>query len=186
MAKGPKPFKYRDKWRATFTLSNRARRFWKTLAWCDNSYFWTLLGISVQTTLRMSSLLVMRWDQFDLDGRIVTVPSKSGQIAIPLTFRAVTVFRQMPRDDSGYVFPLNANAVDMAWDGVRGKVGVPKLQFRDLRHLAAGDFARRGFNKHQLRSVLGHIGQRLWRMSTSISSIRTCLTSCTGRSTVHY
>ena len=25
MAKGPKPFKYRDKWRATVTLSNRTR-----------------------------------------------------------------------------------------------------------------------------------------------------------------
>lgn len=141
--------------RFVFISTEQRKALWNALAGCDNPYFWPLVEISLQTTLRRASLLAMRWDQVDLDGRIVTVPSKSGQVAIPLTVRAVTVFRQMPRDDSIYVFPLSANAVDMAWDGVRVKAGVPKLQFRDLRHLAATDFARRGFNSHQLRRVLG-------------------------------
>lgn len=142
--------------RFVFISTEQRKALWNALAGCDNPYFWPLVEISVQTTLRRASLLAMRWDQVDLDGRIVTVPSKSGQVAIPLTIRAVTVFKHMPRDDSGYVFPLSANAVDMAWDGVRVKAGVPKLQFRDLRHLAATDFARRGFTSHQLRKVLGH------------------------------
>jgi hypothetical protein len=44
----------------------------------------------------------------------------------------------------------------MAWDGVRIKAGVPTLQFRDLRHLGATEYARRGLNAHQLKAVLGH------------------------------
>ena len=142
--------------RFVFISKEQRQALWNALAGCDNPYFWPLVEIDMQTTLRRASLLAMRWDQVDLDGRIVMVPSKSGQVAIPLTLHAVTVFRQMPRDDSGFVFPMTANAVDMAWDGVRVKAGVPTLQFRDLRHLAATDFARRGFNSHQLKKVLGH------------------------------
>jgi integrase len=142
--------------RFVFISKEQRQALWNALAGCDNPYFWPLVEIDMQTTLRRASLLAMRWDQVDLDGRLVMVPSKSGQVAIPLTLHAVTVFKQMPRDDSGYVFPMSANAVDMAWDGVRVKAGVPKLQFRDLRHLAATDFARRGFNSHQLKKVLGH------------------------------
>ncbi len=54
------------------------------------------------------------------------------------------------------VFPMTANAVNCAWKGVREKAGVLDLQFRDLRHVAATDFARRGFSSHQLMRVLGH------------------------------
>jgi integrase len=126
------------------------------VAECDSPYFWPLVDICLQTTLRRSSLLRMRWDNTDLQGRVAYVPSKTGPVALPLTKHAVEVLSTMPRDDSGFVFPISANAVNMAWEGVRIKAGVPQLQFRDLRHIGATDFARRGFNSHQLKKVLGH------------------------------
>lgn len=73
-----------------------------------------------------------------------------------MTQHAVRVLSEMARNESGMVFPMTANAVDCAWDGVRVKAGIPTMQFRDLRHVAATDFARRGFNSHHLMKVLGH------------------------------
>lgn len=142
--------------RFVFITKEQRQLLWDALAECDNPFFWPLVEVNLQTTLRRASLLAMRWDQVDLDGRIAVLPSKTGQVPIPLTQHAVKVLREMPRHDSGRVFPMTPNAVDMAWDGVRQKAGLEKLQFRDLRHLGATDFARRGFNSHQLKAVLGH------------------------------
>jgi integrase len=126
------------------------------LAECHNQYIWPLVELSLETTLRRASLLDMRWDKTDLEGRVAVVSSKTGQVAIPLTQAAVEVLRGLPRDPSGRVFPLTANAVTCAWNGIRIKAGVPSLQFRDLRHVGATDFARRGLGTHELKAILGH------------------------------
>lgn len=142
--------------RFVFVTLQQRRALSDALAECDNPYFWPLVDICLQTTMRRSSLLNMRWDRTDLAGRIAHVPTKTGSVALPLTQHAVQVLSAMPRDDSGFVFPMSANAVDMAWDGVRLKAGLPKLQFRDLRHIGATDFARQGWSGAQLKQVLGH------------------------------
>jgi len=66
------------------------------------------------------------------------------------------VLTDMPRHPSGKVFPMSGNAVEMAWDGVRVKAKLPELQFKDIRHLGATAYARRGLNAHQLKAILGH------------------------------
>ena len=128
----------------------------KALSECDNPYFWPLVELSLETTMRRSSLLAMQWDMTDLDGRVAVVSSKTGQVAIPLTQTAVAVLQGLPRDVSGRVFPMTPNAVACAWNGVRIKACLPALQFRDLRHVGATDFARRGVGAHQLKAILGH------------------------------
>ena len=142
--------------RFVFATTQQRQALSDALAECDNPYYWPLVDICLQTTMRRSSLLKMRWDKTDLEGRIAHVPTKTGSVALPLTQHAVQVLSAMPRGDSDFVFPMSANAVDMAWDGVRVKAGLPKLQFRDLRHIGATDFARRGWNGQQLKKVLGH------------------------------
>jgi integrase len=128
----------------------------EALAECDNPYFWPLVELSLETTLRRASLLAMEWNMTDLEGRIAVVSSKTGQVAIPLTQTAVEILQGLPRDPSGRVFPMTPNGVTCAWNGVRIKAGVPELQFRDLRHVGATDFARRGVGAHQLKVILGH------------------------------
>lgn len=142
--------------RFVFLTPTQRDALWKALAECDNPYFWPLVEVAHQTTLRRASLLAMRWDNVDLEGRIAVLPSKSGQVVVPLTRHAVTVLGHLPRHETGKVFPMTGNAVDMAWDGVRQKASLPHLQFRDLRHLGATEFARAGLNEHQLQKILGH------------------------------
>lgn len=57
---------------------------------------------------------------------------------------------------SGYLFPISKNAVTLCWARVRERSGLPHLQFRDLRHLGATDWVRRGLSTHSLKHTLGH------------------------------
>lgn len=119
------------------------------------------MEICIQTTLRKGSLLRMTRSNVDLEGRVAVLPSKTGTVSIPLSLKAVQILRDMPQHESGTYFPMSGNAVDMAWDGVRQKINMPELQFKDLRHIGATALARAGANSHQLQKVLGHKSSRM-------------------------
>lgn len=130
------------------------------LAECDNPYFWPMVEVAVETTLRKGSLLAMTRLNVDLVNRVAQLPGKGRIVTIPLSLKTVQILENMPQSPDGRYFPLSGNAVDMAWDGVREKIGMPTLQFRDLRHIGATALARLGFNQHQLKSQLGHTTTR--------------------------
>lgn len=142
--------------RFVFITPAQEQALWQAVSECDNPYVWPLMVCALETTMRRKSLLAMRWDMTDLDGRLARVPSKTGDVTLPLSQHIVSVLRDMPRHESGRVFPMSDNAVDMAWDGIRIKAGLPKLQFRDIRHLGATALARRGHSAHELQGILGH------------------------------
>lgn len=131
----------------------------QALSECDSPYFWQLVETCLQTTMRLSSLLALSHSNVDLEGRIAYVPTKTGPKAIPLTRTAVELLRGLPEHPSGKYFPITGNAVDMAWDGVRTKIGRKDLQFRDLRHVAATELARAGANAH--RQLIRPHGDRI-------------------------
>lgn len=136
--------------RFVFITKEQEQALFHALTECDNPYVWPAVLMAIETTMRRSSLLSMRWSGVDLDGRLVRVPSKTGEVTLPLSLHAAQVLSDMPQHSSGRVFPMTPAALDMAWDGVRIKAGVPTLQFRDLRHLGATAWARRGLNAHEL------------------------------------
>ena len=142
--------------RFIFITAEQEQALWKAIGACDNPYFWPLVVCSLETTLRQGSLLNMRWDKTDLRGRVAQVPSKTGDVMQPLSKHVVSVLSEMPRTDSALVFPMTKNAVKMAWNGVRDKALLPWLQFKDIRHLGATEYARRGVGVHALRRILGH------------------------------
>ena len=142
--------------RFVFLTPEQEAAMWQALGECDNPLMLPLVGLAIETTLRKSSLLGLRWEQIDLAGRVARTPSKTGDVDPAFSLNAMEILRSLPSSTHGKVFPMSANAVDMAWDGVRCKIGLPTLQFRDLRHLGATSLARRGLNAHQLQRVLGH------------------------------
>jgi integrase len=131
------------------------------LAQCDSPYFWPMVEIVVETTLRKGSLLEMSRENVDLEGRIAHLMGKGRMFNIPLSLKTIEILKGLPAHPSGKYFPMSSNAVDQAWDGVRTKIGMPKLQFRDLRHVGATGYARTGMNSHQLMVQLGHTSTRM-------------------------
>jgi integrase len=69
------------------------------------------------------------------------------------------------------VFPISYNAVQMAWEGVREKAGVSTLQFKDLRHVGATDYAKLSFNAHELKVMLGHKSTRMAEVYVNLAAI---------------
>lgn len=126
------------------------------LAECENPYFWPLVVMAKETTLRRKTLLELRWDNVDLDDRTSLVSTKTGQMVHKFSTPVVELLRALPRDPSGRIFPLSETAVTQAWNRVRDRANLPNLQYRDLRHLGATDWVRRGVTTHVLRKVLGH------------------------------
>lgn len=142
--------------RFVFITKAQEAALWKALGECDNPYVEHWVALALETTLRPGSVNALRWDQVDLDNRVAFTPSKTGSVSVALSQSAVKILKNMPRSRCGKVFPMSANAMDMAWDGARIKAGLPTLRLADLRHLSATGYARRGLTAPQLQKMLGH------------------------------
>jgi integrase len=142
--------------RIVVVTKDQRERLLAALAECDNPEFWPFVDLTLATTQRQHSLLGLEWARVDLENRVMQVYAKGDWAVVPLSKRAVALLEGLPGERTGMVFTMTKNAVDCAWDGVRIKAGLPKMHFHDLRHVGATDFARAGFNSHQLRKVLAH------------------------------
>lgn len=122
-----------------------------------NPYIWPLVIVAKETTLRLNSLHAMTWASVSLEDRNFMLPTKGGQMNFSFSEEVKTVLSSMPKGGpNDKVFPMSKDAISSAWDRVRKAAGLPNLQFRDLRHLGATDWVRRGLNVYELRHVLGH------------------------------
>ena len=131
-------------------------RVYEAAAQCDNPFVLPLIDCAIFLTARSGSLLQLRWQDIDLEQRKLFLrKTKSGPVLLDLPLRVKAVLEALPRDPPGRVFPLTANALAMAWRGVRDKAGLPSLQFRDLRHLGGTHYARY-VPAHVLRDLMGH------------------------------
>ena len=133
----------------------------QALVRCDNPEMWPLVELAITTCMRKGSLLDMKWSQISFETREVHVWGKGFNVTLPLSQRSVELLQGLPRDGSDKVFSMSSNAVQLAWYHVRKNAGLPRLQFRDLRHLGAIFYSRAGFNAHQLKIVLGHKSTRM-------------------------
>lgn len=123
---------------------------------CDNPLVPAAIGLALDSAMRKSSLLSLAWADINLENRTLQVGSKTGDVVLALSQTTLAILENLPRGAQGRVLPLSDNALNMAWEGVREKAGLPKLQFRDLRHVAATRLAKQGMSAHHLQRVLGH------------------------------
>ena len=123
---------------------------------CDNPLVPAAIALALDSAMRKGSLLSLDWADINLENRTLQVGSKSGDVVLALSQTTQAILQNLPRSAQGRVLPLSDNALDMAWEGVRAKAGLPKLQFRDLRHVAATRLAKQGMSAHHLQRVLGH------------------------------
>lgn len=126
------------------------------LAKCDNPLYPLLVEAAIATLARRKSLLRLRQEDVDLDARTALLRSKTGEVTIHLSQRAVEIFRRVPVSEDGRYFPMTESAVDNAWDATRARAGLPHLTFHDLRHVGATYYVRKGISAHVLQKLLGH------------------------------
>ncbi len=135
--------------------------------------FWALIQLALETGMRRSELVNIRWEHVALDKRLLFVPqSKNGWgRAVPLTWTAVSVLerRGQAAGDADGPFARSANAVRLAWERLTRRAGVPDLRFHDLRHEALSRFFERGLSVPEVALISGH---KDYRMLTRYTHLR--------------
>lgn len=123
-----------------------------------NPWMYPLVVLALETAMRRSELLSLRWVDVFLPDRFVRLhDTKNGDARdVPLSTRAYTVLSNLPRHISGKVFPITADAVKKAYERAVVRAGLEDLHFHDLRHEATSRIAEKLENVLELSAVTGH------------------------------
>ncbi|WP_254775811.1 site-specific integrase [Ralstonia sp. 25mfcol4.1] len=114
--------------------------------------------LSLETALRRGELLALRWSNINLEDQTAFLPTtKNGAArAVPLSRKAVSLLRDLPRCIDGSVFPINAPAHHKAFKRACDRAGLVDLHWHDLRHTAITRLATKLPNLIELAAVSGH------------------------------
>ncbi len=145
-------------------------RLVQALSECDNPQFWPLVDLAIHSTLRIDSLLSLKWSQTNFESRRAKVRAKGKWVEAQLPLRAVEILQRMPRRTSDAVFTMSREGVNMAWEGVRERAGLQGMTFRDLRHVGATAYAKAGLGPHALMQLLGHTTTRMAEVYVNLAS----------------
>ncbi len=122
-----------------------------------NKYISTIIQFAVETGMRRSEILKLRWIDVNLKTRIASLyDTKNGdERHIPLTKTAVQLLSNLTQL-SDFVFPISANCLRLAWERCRNKSNIKGLRFHDLRHEAVSRYFEMGLSVPEVALISGH------------------------------
>lgn len=117
-----------------------------------------IIILALETAMRRSELLALRWEHVSLDKRTALLPdTKNGtRRLVPLSPRAIDTLKHMPRAIDGRVFPISEPALHLRFKMACDRAGIDGLHFHDLRHTATTRLAEKLTNLAELSAVTGH------------------------------
>ena len=138
---------------------------------CRNTLIWPLVDFAIETGMRRSEILSLRWENLSDQERIASLPdTKNGSKRdVPLTQKAAEVIARLPahRDN---VFPTSDYAVRHAWDRLAKRAGIDDLRFHDLRHEAVSRFFEMGLSVPEVALISGHKDYRMLARYTHMTA----------------
>lgn len=120
--------------------------------------------VLLQTGLRKSEFLGLRWKDIDLKAGVLTIPrSKNGETRhVPLTSTVRAIIGNLPRalNRSALVFPNSEGKRDLRWPekifpGVVADAEIDDFRFHDLRHTFASRLAMENVDLLTIRDLGG-------------------------------
>lgn len=138
--------------------------------------------LAIETALRQSVLVQMRWSWVDLDARLLRIPrefrdqeNKGVPTTLPLWDPAIAVLRSLPRcEHDDRVLQFTAVALRLAWNQVRQSPdGAPfrDLRWHDLRHEAASRLTEQGMHTLEIRAITGHKSMQMLARYTHVPAV---------------
>jgi integrase len=116
--------------------------------------------LAMNTGLRKGELLALRWEDINLDARMLTVRrenAKSGtQRHVPLNGEAVDVMRRWALQSDGRSSVFDIASIKTSWSALLTSAKVETLRFHDLRHHFASRLVMAGVDLNTVRELLGH------------------------------
>jgi integrase len=123
-----------------------------------NVWMLSVVVLALETGMRRSELLALRWGDINLERRTATLHmTKNGESrVVPLSTTAVQTLTSIPRSICGVVFPITACALAANFDKAVERAKLSDLHFHDLRHTAITLMATKLPNLIELAAVSGH------------------------------
>jgi integrase len=130
----------------------------------------TLLQLAVETCMRRSELVQLRWAEIDFRRRIAELrDTKNGQPrCVPMSSRAVELLQGLPRRIDGKVFGLAPDSVTQAFTRACKRAGVIGLRWHDLRREGISRLFEKGWAIPEVACVSGH---RTWSQLARYTAI---------------
>jgi integrase len=118
-----------------------------------------IVPLAVETAMRRSELLSIRWEHVDLERRSIYLDKTKNGLSrtVPLSPRALQVLQSMQQASVGPVFTLAASSVSQAFQRAIGRAGLKSIRFHDLRHEATSRLFERGLNVIEVARITGHM-----------------------------
>ena len=138
---------------------------------CKNPFIWPAVQFALETAVRRSELLSLRWADTDLDRKIATLPdSKNGtKREVPLTNTAREIIQKLPmRFDR--LFETTDYSIRHSWDRLVKRAGIEDLRFHDLRHEAVSRLFEAGLSVPEVALVSGHKDYRMLARYTHLKA----------------
>ena len=138
---------------------------------CRNTLIWPMVDFAIETGMRRSEILSLRWENISDQQRIASLPdTKNGSKRdVPLTLKASKVIASL-KAQKDYVFPTSDYAVRHAWDRLVRRAGIEDLRFHDLRHEAVSRFFEMGLSVPEVALISGHKDFRMLARYTHITA----------------
>jgi len=129
---------------------------------CRNIYLWPAIQFAIQTAMRRSEILSLKWSDIDKSKRLAKLQdTKNGtDRIIPLSHSALLVLENLPKDKI-QVFATTDYAIRHSWDRLVRRAGIKDLKFHDLRHEAISRFVELGLNIAETSVISGHKDPRM-------------------------
>lgn len=138
-----------------------------------NKWLETAVILALETAMRRSELLALRWQNIDFDLLQAHLPdTKTGKSrTIPLSPRAYEVLWHLgagTRPDYGGVLGTSAEGLKQAFERARERVGLDHFNFHDLRHEATSRLFERGWGIMEVAHVTGHQDIQMLKRYTNL------------------
>lgn len=154
-------------------LAGEEARLFEACRKARNPWLLPLVQLALETAMRQSELLRLRWEHIDLTERTAHLPdTKNGEArTVPLSSSAVSELRSLPRALHGYVFAgITREAVKRSYMRAIRRAGIKNLRFHDLRHEATTRMFEKGLNIMEVASITGHKDLRMLRRYTHLKA----------------
>ena len=138
---------------------------------CKNTLIWPMVDFAIETGMRRSEILSLRWENLSDQERIASLPdTKNGSKRdVPLTLKAAKVIANLPAHTEN-IFPTSDYAVRHAWDRLIKRASIEDLKFHDLRHEAVSRFFEMGLSVPEVALISGHKDYRMLARYTHMTA----------------
>jgi integrase len=147
-----------------YLSTEEARALYAAVCRSDNSMLQFIVPMLILTGARKREALDARWEDFDFDRRIWSIPTtKAGKPRhVPMSDGVLTVLGAVPRVagvDHVFANPATGKpyvSIFYAWNTARIRAGLPQVRVHDLRHSFASLLINSGRSLYEVQKLLGH------------------------------